>query len=250
MSIKALEYDAIAYITDNLQSVKDKLQTQTFEEILNNQFGIGWYKKSKIIKPQIFFVTTSKENPKSTDYQNAVNLYTAMINLTESQASDRRLWSGFAIEPDVYEYLKYRWKDTEKTIRYRVVYHAKGKRGLMYHGLARLWWFAHITYDEKRDNPFELTKFAFDHPHILEKMIYRNFSNSDNIRIGIIEGIKQYIEDDGVYAVKKIDALYVYISTLGSVSLIDSYSKKEIKTLTTIFLHQFDTEYSARQKNN
>ena len=45
MSIKALEYDAIAYITDNLQSVKDKLQTQTFEEILNNQFRIGWYKK-------------------------------------------------------------------------------------------------------------------------------------------------------------------------------------------------------------
>ena len=39
-----------------------------------------------------------------------------MINLTESQTSDRRLWSGFAIEPDVYEYLKYRWKDTEKRL--------------------------------------------------------------------------------------------------------------------------------------
>ena len=209
-------------------------------EIFEEEFGIAWYKPSKIIKPNIKFIMDETVSKRSTDYENSIKVYSALKNLTESQASDERLWAGLAIEPEYYEYLKYRWGDTKNTLRYRVVYHAGGKRGFMYHGLARLWWLAHITYDESRSNPFELTKFTFKYPHILEKRIYRNFSNSKDIRIGIIEGIQKYVDIGGEYKIKKIDELYKHISTLGSVSLIDNYSQHEIKETTVNILQKYD----------
>ncbi len=242
MFIKALEYDAIVYIKNNLKTIHNQLQTNSFEKIFEQIFGIDWYKPSKILKPDIYFVMTEKEpkKKKNTDFENSIMIYNLLKNLTESQASDERLWAGLAIEPKFYEYLKYRWEDTENTIRYRVVYHTSGKRGVMYHGLGRLWWFAHITYDEKRDDHFELTKFAFEYPHILEKMIYRNFSNSKSIRVGIIEGIKDYVTLGGDYKIKKIDELYKHISTIGSVNLIDSFSKEEIRKITLNNLLDYD----------
>lgn len=32
---------------------------------------------------------------------------------------------------------------------------------MLRHGLAGLWWAAHLSYDEKRENPFELTNVLY-----------------------------------------------------------------------------------------
>lgn len=232
MYIKFLEYDTVEYIKRNQNKVFNDLKKHSFIEVLDIQFGIDWYKPSKIINPEINFYIDYNINPKLTDYKNSVEIYECFKNLTESQASDERFWAGYAIESNVYEYLKYRWKDTVNILRYRVVYDVSGKRGVMYQGIARLWWFSHITYDSLRENPYELTEFAFKYPHVLEKMIYRNFSNSKSIRMGIIEGIKDFVEKGGKYRVLNIDKLYKYISTLGSVSLIDNITQTEIRKLT------------------
>jgi hypothetical protein len=236
MYIKSLEYETIEYLKNNINTVFKNLESKTFNEIFDDVFGIGWFKQSKILLPDLDFHIDKNVSPKNTDIMNAKIIYESLKNLTESQASDERLWSGLAIDSKSYDYLKFRWKETTNTLKYRVVFHVPGKRGLMYHGLARLWWFAHITYDHYRENSYELTEFTLSYPHILEKMIYRNFSNSSIIRLGIIEGIKKFIEDDGIYKIDKIDELYKYISTLGSVSLVDNISKEEISELVYNFL--------------
>src|SRR5690606_26111261 len=106
---------------------------------------------------------------RKTDLNNSIEIYNKYQYLTESQASDERFWASLALYEVNLNYLFYRWDKTEKTIKYRVTYHSGGKRGYMYHGLARPWWFAHLTYDGTHEDPYHLTRFTYDYPHIMEK---------------------------------------------------------------------------------
>ncbi len=232
MRVKFLNYETIEYIKKNREDVFEELKTKSFNELLQEKFIVDWYEDSKFIKPDIDYYIDRNINPRHTDIENSKLIYDYFKNLTESQASDERLWAGLAIEEKNYNYLKYRWKDDVKTIRYRVVYHAGGKRGFMYHGLARLWWFAHLTFDNQLENPFELTEFCFKYPHILEKMLYRNYSNSKTIRTGIIKGIKEYLNEGGEYKISYLDKLFNHISALSGVHMLDMYSEEKIAEIT------------------
>lgn len=236
--IYSLKYSSIDYIKKNYKDIFKEIKTNndSLDDNLTKIIGLNYKEITKFVNPRISFDMSDYKDPKSTDFNNSRLIYEAFINLTESQASDFRLWSGYAINNDVYNYLKYRWKDDERTIYYRVSAHAGGKRGLAYHGIARLWWFAHLTYDETKDNPYELTEFTFEYPHIMEKMIYRNFSNSKSIRFGIIKGIKKFLDQGGKYHTKKLDELYKHISLLSGVNLLDVIPEDEIIKISVHFL--------------
>lgn len=236
MYIKILTPNAIEYIKKNYVELFKKITNNNIAQVLNEELITEWNEESKFISREIKFYMPDGVKPILTDFENAKLIYESFNDLTESQASDERFWSGYAIKEDVYNYLKYRWGDNHNLLKYRVVFHAPGKRGLLYHGIARLWWLARLTIDEEKVNMYELTEFTFNYPHIMEKMIYRNFSNSKNVRHGIIEGIKKYIKHGGEYRIAKIDELYLYISTISSVHLLDSFSKEEIVNLTYKFL--------------
>ena len=115
-----------------------------------------------------------------------------------------------------------------------------GKRGYMYHGLARPWWFAHLTYDNTHEDPYHLTRFTYEYPHIMEKMIYRNFSNSSKIRKIVIASIKSFIEKGGKYSTSKIDKLYRYVGVLGSNKLLDLYDQKNLSEILVNYLETLE----------
>jgi|SRR5690554_140263 len=237
MYIRLLTNDSINFIKTNYQYIHDKLVNNDVRQVIANELITGWSEESKFLSRTINFYMPDNINPRHSDFENAKLIYESFNELSESQASDERLWAGLAVLDDVYEYLKYRWKDTANTLRYRVVFHAGGKRGLMYHGIARLWWLTYLTIDNEIENKYELTEFTFNYPHIMEKMIYRNFSNSKSIRHGIIRGIMNFIESGGVYTIEKIDNLYLYISMISGVNLLDSFEVKEIENITVDYLN-------------
>lgn len=238
--IYSLSYSAIEYIRKYYQDIFNNTDGKNLSTYLESILGLDYKEKSQFLNPKIDFIMTKGINPKDTDYENAKLVYENFKNLTESQASDFRLWSGYAIEDEVYNYLKYRWKNDARTILYRVSYRDAGKRGLLYHGIARLWWLSYLTYDDSKSDKYELTKFTFEYPHIMEKMIYRNFSNSKNVRHGIIEGIKLFIDNGGKYTTSKIDELYKHISMISGVNLLDIIPKEKIKAITLNFLIELE----------
>lgn len=242
MFIKSLTYGTIEYVRKNNEKIFNDLKDSTInlEEYLIETLGINFNEKSKFINPRINFIKNNTKDPKSTDFKNSKLIYNAFKNLTKSQASDIRLWAGYAINDDVYDYLKFRWGDTDKTILYRIVSHSKGKRGLVYHGIARLWWFAHLTYLEEENDQYELTEFIFNYPHIMEKMIYRNFSNSNTIRLGVIRGIKKFIENGGEYKTEKLDSLYKQISLISGINLLDVIPECDIVDISFKFLNTLE----------
>lgn len=236
--MKYLTVDTVNQIRKNSEYYFKFFSNSDYEIKLNQEFTSEYYSKNDIEYVHIDFLMneTQKANKKKTDFSNSIKLFETYDFLTESQASDERFWAGLAIEKNNLNYLFYRWEKTSNTIKYRVVYHASGKRGYMYHGLARLWWFTYLTRLEGTENPYELTEFTFSHPHIMEKMIYRNFSNSKHIRLSVIKSIKTFVDNGGEYATKKVDELYKYVSLIGGNRLLDVMPASVLENELTAFL--------------
>jgi len=133
--------------------------------------GIDYIVDSKIDVYSLFF-DMSKPNAIETDSINSKMIYTELERINETQTIDERLRVGIALSHG-YEYMLYRWgMDQETKLRYRWFFHTKNRRKLFFHGVSRLWWYAHLSYDPDLSNPFELTEYAFNNLQILENLIY------------------------------------------------------------------------------
>ncbi|MEC4088876.1 DUF6339 family protein [Pseudoalteromonas rubra] len=113
------------------------------------------------------------EGQSAVDVENAPVVHEYLGELDRANAADARLWVYLAFVT-YREYMEERWPlkqddgDDEKwknRVEDRWIIHpgrvARGR--LIRHGIARLWWVAHLTYDEKVDiaKSYALTKEVF-----------------------------------------------------------------------------------------
>jgi hypothetical protein len=114
---------------------------------------------------------------------NAVALHKSIVGLTPSQAADERLWTWLAHGP-YWRYMQGRWpvsgkKDGTPTDYIQNHYFVgRNVRNLVRHGISRLWWFAQTTYDEKRQDPYELTKVMLEFSDNRQSVMERAFSRN------------------------------------------------------------------------
>src|SRR3989344_7333562 len=104
-----------------------------------------------------------------TAFENARVLYEALRGLDRTMASDQRLWAWLAHVPFM-DYMAKRWPVADQPKEKRAQYIAQhwfvetqAGRSYLRNSIALLWWGAHMTYDEKRDDPFELTREFFEY---------------------------------------------------------------------------------------
>lgn len=223
MKIKYLKAEALDSFKSNLDFVFDYMNSNTDKEWITRVLGNDALADSKV-EYEPFQWDTSFRDPIDSDCNNAILLHQNLKGITRSMATDERLWSGMAVTIG-YDYLLYRWPlDKLTKLTYRWVFYTPGRRKLFYHGIARLWWYAELTYDKNADDPYHLTRFVYKHPHIMEKMIYRNYSMNERVRFNIINSLVE-LEKKGVAITYNIMAkTYREISKLGSVMLIDEVS--------------------------
>lgn len=101
------------------------------------------------------------------DYENAVQIFEAYKHLTWTQATDARFWT-YLTHVTCWDFMKKRSpadrveqsKRSEYILRHYCVIPVNTVR-LLLNDISLLWWGAHLTYDEKRKDPYELTKEAF-----------------------------------------------------------------------------------------
>lgn len=96
------------------------------------------------------------------DFTTAVELFKAYKNVTPLLASLPDLWVYLA-HVDLFPYVQKRWyKVMEKDIDAKyILNHWHENEHFMRTTFAGLWWHTYLTYDELRDNPFELTEVLF-----------------------------------------------------------------------------------------
>jgi len=96
------------------------------------------------------------------DLENSIKLYENLSGMNETKASDARLWI-YLTHVKFWNYMKVRWPlEDVKNIPGRISdrYHLRYLKleSLVRNGIARLWWFTHLTVDPDRKDKYELTK--------------------------------------------------------------------------------------------
>ena len=174
MKLQFVSYDNIDIIKSNLKSWVDNFK-QDSSDWLQDELGNALFSDTKFAEIPDFSLDMSADKPFLTEAENVKRIYGNLRFLSDSQASDERLWAGLCLGP-FWDYVKYRWdinkKCTVGNVQQHFFFGFGARRSLTRNALSRLWWIGRLTYDEKRSDPWELTKFVCESSdyimHILE----------------------------------------------------------------------------------
>ena len=114
-----------------------------------------------------------------TELENCKRLYTNLRKISESQASDERLWAGLC-NGVFYKYVRNRWnyaslrpripKTDSSTIISRFFFSGGGRGGMFRNTLSKCWWVGRSTYDSE----------SIDHWNMLDVLGPEDFSTKVN----------------------------------------------------------------------
>lgn len=112
-------------------------------------------------------------NKSADDLENAISLHKHYIDLPYTLASDGSFWTLLA-HTEYWDYMRERWP-LEEAKKSRVAYIGRRyffqDKGRARHGLARLWWFAELSFDEDLENPYYYTKLMLKDQDLAAQII-------------------------------------------------------------------------------
>ena len=225
--------------SDNLEKYRDKIED-----------NIEQYKDGKLrfvhtsdlieapkLKAEDFKLSMSKTKPNETDYENIKIVYLALKNLTDSQATEERLWAGLCHSPEFWDYMKYRWKcEDKRQVLDRFFFRNEG-RAIFYNGLARLWWYGKMTYNENSKEPFELTKYICENLTTkgLLTMTFA-FSHNRNICQAYLKTMMKFEKKHKLSEEEYLESRRI-VNSWGGNTLLDDLSEEEFEKKLNNYLN-------------
>ncbi len=170
------------------------------------------------------------------DFENMKIIYESLKELTNSQASDERIWAGLA-HNYCWEYMQKRWPlpEDKNKMRSHILnnyFFWNSTKAVFLNGISRLWWYAKYTYDESFENPYMLTKYICEND--LNGKIYPllscRFAMDPQIFKNILLSIKEYEEEKNTKLSRdQFGELKKYLNRLSGKIVIDTLSFNELK---------------------
>lgn len=173
------------------------------------------------------------------DFENTKKLYTALKGISVIQATDERLWT-YLTHTVFWNYMRKRWPvesylDREKpvdAIKERYFFMANRDRALIRNGIARLWWYGYVSYDEERNDPFELTRMLLSKLDIAQSLLERSFSRNPDITKAVLSVLMQKEQEESFFIEReKFRSLMMYINQLGGVTILDTLDRSDLEQL-------------------
>lgn len=228
MNLPYMTTDTMIYLRQNLDS---NLGLYNSKEAwvathLNDTFEENsWYKESKISYVPIQLLTSDGSK---NDAENSKRLYESLISLTPAQATDSRIWT-YLTHTVYYEYMTERWMTKEENALGTVNrFFASNNRELIRNGIARLWWYGYLTFDAKRKDPYELTKFLLSNQNIAQSLLERNIGNNKEWLKIVLSCILKYKDDyPAIVKSDNIKKIGKYINYFGGVSILDLFDQHD-----------------------
>ena len=252
MKIKYVTNDTLAQCRQNIDVI--------FEEVVNmgRQSLPVLFHDDQLIKemsldmPKIELVMSEKKTS-LTDARNVEIVYEAMQGLTDSQASEERLWAAYTFHEQL-DYMKYRWPAKDVSgMKNHYLFSYGAHRSLFRNGMSRLWWLGRVTKDKSRKNPYELTKYVCEHTDIIQSICEQPVCQQPRIMRGVIkalydldqayeqETVKDVPQEErrGVHIEKTIiQDLGKYLNLLSGTYLIDMYEEQKIYDIVCRYLRK------------
>lgn len=183
--------------------------------------------------PEDLILDPSVEN----DLENSIKIFEALKDLDRVQANDKRLWITLC-HTTFFEYTQKRWDvkstDSNDKIISRFYFEGSSLESRMRNSLSRLWWSAKLTYDETREDKYELTKLLWSRQDIYQNIVERSYGTYDSVVKGILEfySINRQLKEG------QLRRLFTALNATGGVQLLNIQHKDEIKaTLKDLSLY-------------
>ncbi len=249
MELYFLKQKALDYLKANMSS----LYVNYYRENTNQ-----WIRDLFDYEPFELFMTISdfelmpiNDKKGELDLENCKILYSKLINLSESQASDERLWAGLC-NGTFYNYVRIRWnypnmkfKTPEKdasALLSRFFFSGSTRSGFYRNTLAKYWWVGHSTYEANKQNKFELLDALGpeDFSTKVTDLFYSNtFASNPTITRGICKAWRIF-SDRGIKLLTRdyFRPALQYMNALGGGILLDVLSEEEIEDIFFNFIYQ------------
>lgn len=214
---------------------------------LTDYFGSeSWSLQSSIDLPDGIKLLAPSSKEDLLDLENTKFLYLALRHLTPLQAADDRLWT-YLTHVTFWDYMRARWPAEQyigkprvrEVIQERYFFMPDKSRALTRNGIARLWWYGHVSYDEGRDDPFELTAALLKHLDVTASILERAFSKNPVIVRTLLSALVE-LEKAGkpFYVREKVRSLAKFLVQLGGVTIIDALDPADIKGIVLAKIDQ------------
>jgi hypothetical protein len=204
---------------------------------LNDYFGSDtWSLQSSIDMPDTILLKPPASKPELMDLENTKMLYTALRHLSPVQAADERLWAYLA-HVTCWDYMRKRWPVEQyagkprfaEIVQERYFFMPDRPRALIRNGIARLWWYGYTTYDDEREDPFELTVALLKNLDVTQTILERAFSRNRTLTRAMLSALLEREKSGSpFYEREGIRDLAKYLVQIGGVTIIDALSFTEI----------------------
>lgn len=223
MKLQFVSYDNIDIIKSNLPFWVDQFKSSS-SEWLDKELGGNLLIDTKYTDVTDFELDMSKQSPFMTEAENAKRVYSNLRFLSDSQASDERLWAGLCLGK-FWPYVNYRWEISKKcsisTVKQHYLFGFGARRSLTRNAMSRLWWIGRLTYDKTRPDPWELTKFVCENADYIMHTLERNFSNNPAIIHPFLSAIIDARKNGLRINTDIVGELSKYLNLLGGIYILD-----------------------------
>ena len=238
--VKFVSEEALLEIKNNKSVLfKDVISgKKTLQEAFNSEKVV----RETNIPADDFELDMSSDKPEATDVENIKRVHKYMSALSESQASDERIWSAYTLSVFA-DYMRYRWPaESETTMMNHYFFSYSPKRSLFRNGIARLWWIGHLTYDASReDNKFALTEYVCSKQDHINLLLDINFGNNPNIVRAVIKALMDS-EAEGINVDREtVRKASEYINILGGTYLVDALPFDTVYSKTKDVIKKFSS---------
>lgn len=243
MKLYIMKRDALETLKDNLSIVYGKYYTEPTNKWIKDICEDDPFVEFKEIPDFNLADLDSDLTPGEIDLNNCKILYEKLMFLSESQASDERLWAGLT-HATFYEYMRKRWgygygkkpKSEEKetgAIKTRFFYKNTGRNGFYRNTLAKCWWIGHNTYDPKNAaNHFEsLDVIGSNDLNSKINEFFYNFTFSSNpiVMAAIVDALRNFKDEGTRLLVREhIRPAMSYLNAVGGSVVIDCLERESI----------------------
>ena len=230
MRIKYVTEDGIAFLKNNAETAYKELIKEGSKNLSDILCDYGSLKDTPYEIEQIVLdMSQPKGKETLTDAENAKRIYNHMKLLSDSQASDERIWVAYTLQEQL-EYMKYRWGcESSKDMLNRYFFSYSSNRSLFRNGISRLWWIGRVTYDENRSDPFELTNFLCSDQDFIETICGRSVFNNPVVQKAVISAIYEHVKNGEDVKREVVREIAKYVNLLAGTYLIDMLTYDEIK---------------------
>jgi hypothetical protein len=199
-------------------------------------------------------------DPEGDEVDNVKLLYNAMKNLTDSDATDERLWVGLThgaywefMRDSTEQSLKenQRLRFDESLILNRYFFNTARnawKRSMYINSLSKLWWTGRMCYDMKNINdPYaslELFRSAFSHK--LVNTFSNNFIANPETRFALFDA-GLHLQSQGIdIKGDTLVPLMKYLNEIGGSFVLDHFSRVELRDKLIRFAEENIEEIKSR----